>query len=395
MEPMEKEYTTEGGNECPILERWDEFDLKTDLLRGIYAYGFENPSNIQKRAIYPITKGRDVIAQAQSGSGKTGAFTIGALQNIDIGSATIQTLIIVPTHELAKQISLVITHLGGMLEGLRVKTLIGGTSIQEDAQDLRENTPHVVVGCTGRIYDMINRNYLNTANIKLFILDEADEMLSYGFKEQIYNIFQHFNEDVQVALFSATMPPEIMRITDKFMRNPVKIIMKTEELNLECIQQYYVALGNDNAKYDMIKRLFEHLTISQCIIYVNSVNRVVDLHRSMTAEGFSVCCIHSSMTKAEREQAFYDFRNGKNRVMISSNITARGIDIQQVSTVINFDIPKCVHTYLHRIGRSGRWGRKGLAINFVTRQDIYTLRTIEKHYGSNILELPTNYKFTI
>jgi translation initiation factor 4A len=156
---MENEVFVGGCSDSPIIEKWDEFDLKTDLLRGIYAYGFENPSNIQKRAIYPIIQGRDVIAQAQSGSGKTGAFTIGTLQSIDISSPTIQTLIIVPTHELAKQISMVITNVGMMMDGLRVKTLIGGTSIQEDAQDLKENTPHIVVGCTGRIYDMMNRNY--------------------------------------------------------------------------------------------------------------------------------------------------------------------------------------------------------------------------------------------
>ena len=174
------------------------------------------------------------------------------------------------------------------------------------------------------------------------------------------------------------------------MKTPIKIIMKTEELNLECIQQYYIAIQNDKEKYNMLKQLFEYLSVSQCIIYVNSVKRVVDLYNAMIEEGFSVCCIHSSMTKAERDQSFVQFKSGVYRILISSNITARGIDIQQVSIVINFDIPNCVHTYLHRIGRSGRWGRKGTAINFVTRRDIHYMKNIEQHYKSNIVEFPLN-----
>jgi len=190
------------------------------------------------------------------------------------------------------------------------------------------------------------------------------------------------------------MPTEILQLTDKFMRNPVKIIMKNEDLNLECIQQYYIAVQNDTAKYEMLKTLFEYFNVSQCIIYANSVQRVIDVHNAMLSEGFSVCCIHSNMNKQEREQVFSSFKNGSSRVLISSNITSRGIDVQQVSTVINFDIPQCVHNYLHRIGRSGRWGRKGLAINFVTRRDICYMRNIENHYKSTIQELPNNYKFT-
>ena len=172
------------------------------------------------------------------------------------------------------------------------------------------------------------------------------------------------------------------------MVNPVKLIMENKELNLECIQQFFVALASDHDKYDTLKRIFEQISIAQCIIYVNSVKRVVDLYNAMTQEGYSVCCIHSSMSKLERDAAFTNFKQGQYKVLISSNITARGIDIQQVSIVINFDVPKCVHTYLHRIGRSGRWGRKGIAINFVTKYDIIHMKNIEKHYQSNIHELP-------
>jgi superfamily II DNA/RNA helicase len=170
------------------------------------------------------------------------------------------------------------------------------------------------------------------------------------------------------------------------MRNPVKITMKAEQLNLEGIQQYYIALDDDKAKFEMLKMLFAKLSISQCIIYVNSVKRVADLYVSMQKEGYSVGCIHSSMTKMDRDAAFNAFSRGEYRVLISSNVTARGIDIQQVSVVINFDIPNCVHSYLHRIGRSGRWGRKGQAINFITQRDVSMLRTIEQHYKSTITE---------
>jgi translation initiation factor 4A len=388
-----KQFENKNENivEQPIIQSWDDFQFKTELLRGIYSYGFENPSEIQKKAILPIISGKDTIAQAQSGSGKTGTFSISTLQLIDTSTPILQALIIVPTHELVKQITSVITNLGSCMEGLVVKTLIGGTSIQQDNQDIINNPPQIIVGCAGRIYDMVRRKNINISTVKLFVLDEADEMLSHGFKEQIYNIFQYFNEDIQVALFSATMPDEIIALAHKFMRDPLKITMKKEELNLECIQQYFIAVQNDYFKYDTLKRLFEMVSVNQCIIYCNSVKRVIDLHQAMTDEGFSVCAIHSSMDKSERDSTFRNFRNGGFRVLISSNITARGIDVQQVATVINFDITSDVHTYLHRIGRSGRWGRKGLAINFITKRDINSIRSIENYYKISINELPADF----
>lgn len=379
------------NNDIKTINTWDDFDLKDDLLRGIYAYGFENPSEIQKKAILPIISGRDTIAQAQSGTGKTGAFSISTLQNIDITKKELQGLIIAPTHELAKQISTVIGSIGNSMQGLNIKTMIGGTSVQQDVADIHENPPHVIVGCAGRIYDMIRRKNINANTVKLFVLDEADEMLSGAFKDQIYNIFQYFNSNIQVAIFSATMPDEILTLSNKFMREPVKITMKKEELNLEGIQQYFVAIQNDFYKFEMLKQIFTMISVNQCIIYCNSVKRVIDLHRAMSDEGFSVCAIHSSMDKVERDNTFRNFRNGGYRVLISSNITARGIDVQQVATVINFDITNCVHTYLHRIGRSGRWGRKGLAINFVTKRDIGYMHNIEEHYKISINELPKDF----
>jgi len=381
-----------NDEEIQIVEKWDQFNLKEDLLRGIYAYGFECPSEIQKKAILPVIDGRDIIAQAQSGSGKTGTFSIATLQSIDVSKNTIQAAIIVPTHELAKQVYSVITALGSFMEGLRVKTIIGGTSIQQDAAELRNSPPHLIIGCTGRIYDMVVRKHLVLSSLKLLVLDEADEMLSKGFKDQIYNIFQHLPTVIQVAIFSATLPDEILELTRKFMVKPVRIIVKREELSLACIKQYFIALNDDRSKYDTLKSLFSMISVSQCIIYCNSVRRVVDLYQAMTDEGFSVCCIHSSMERVERDASFRSFRDGGFRVLISSDVTARGIDIQQVQTVINFDVCKDINTYLHRIGRSGRYGRTGCAINFITRKDIFYMKKIEEHYKIVIDELPGDFK---
>ena len=373
------------------ISSWDELDIKSELLRGIYAQGFETPSQIQKVGIAPIISGNDVIAQAPSGTGKTATFSVGALEGIDLSKNTTQVLILAPTHELVKQISSVITNMGEFMNGLRVKTLVGGTSVMEDATDLRMNTPHIIVGSVGRVNDMIRRKHIQTQDINLFVLDEADEMLTGDFLENIYSMFQTFNSKIKIAVFSATIPPEILAITNKIMKNPTRITMEAEKLNLDGITQHYISLESDKGKFETLKDLFGSLSTNQTIVYVNSVTRVEDLYDAMKKEGCAVCCIHSSMTTDQRHTALTEFRNGTYRVLISSNVTARGIDVQQVSVVINFDIPKCVHNYLHRIGRSGRWGRKGLAINFVTREDISSMRHIEEHYKSSITELPADF----
>ena len=382
----------EKESEIRIYNTWDELDLNPDLLRSIYGHGFEKPSPIQSKGIAPIKEGRDIIAQAQSGTGKTGCFTVGALSRVNVQENSSQVLIMAPTHELAQQIASVIHGLSNMITGIRIKTVIGGSSIDEDANEIRENPPHIIVGCPGRVFDMIRRRHINANKFKLVILDEADEMLSSGFKDQVYNIFQHLNKNVQIALFSATLPNNIYQITNKFMRNPVKICVKSESLTLEGIKQYYVAVEDDRQKYLTLKDLYQHITLAQCIIYSNSVKRVMDLYEAMKEYGFPVCCIHSNMDKFERERSFKEFRNGTARVLISSNVTSRGIDIQQVSVVINFDLPRDVHSYLHRIGRSGRWGRKGTGITFITRRDIIKMKEIESYYNTQIEELPGNFQ---
>jgi superfamily II DNA/RNA helicase len=371
------------------VNRWNELNLKENLLRGIYSYGFENPSPIQKKGILPILTGKDVIAQAQSGTGKTGAFTVSMLQVIDENVNEIQGLILAPTRELAGQIHTVITQLGTFMDNLKCALFIGGRATDQDQKDL-ELKQHIVIGTPGRVHDLIRRRKLNTKTIKLLVLDEADEMLSSGFKEQIYNIFQFLGNNVQIALFSATLPDEIQSITEKFMREPVKILVKNESVTLEGIKQYYVALESDSQKYETLKDLFEAISVSQCIIYCNSIKRVNDLCEALMNDNFPVCCIHSGMEKEDRTKAYKEFTTGSSRVLISSNLTARGIDVQQVSTVINFDLPNDIHTYIHRIGRSGRWGRKGMGINFITRRDVRKMKEIEQYYDTQIDELPAS-----
>ena len=368
------------------IKKWDDLNLNTNLLRGIYANGFENPSEIQQRAILPIIEGKDVIAQAQSGTGKTGAFSISTLQCVDVCVQETQAIIIAPTRELVTQIQSVISVLGTFMDELNTKLLIGGTSVAEDIEYFSKTTPHIVIGTPGRIFDMIRRRKLQAHTIKLFVLDEADEMLTSEFKTQIYNIFQYFGEKIQVAIFSATMPVEVLDLTNKFMNNPLKLTMKAEDLSLDGIEQFYIATINNEDKYQWLQNLFNKMSLNSTIIFVNDIQTVINLYTQMKKDGFPVCHIHSNLTKNERFDTLNDFKTNKYNILISSNLTARGIDIQQVNLVINLDIPGDVHTYLHRIGRSGRWGRKGTAINFVCEKDVRKMKYIEKHYSIDMIE---------
>ena len=383
---------SENDDVNSTINSWEDLSINPLLLRGIYAYGFESPSPIQKKSILPILKGKDVIAQAQSGTGKTACFAISSIELVDATHQTTQAIIMSPTRELSSQIKNVVDALAINITNFKSQLLVGGTHTENDISILKQDLPHIIIGCPGRIYDILRRKHINLELVKLLILDEADEMLSSGFKDQVYNIFDLLPKNIQKALFSASMPPTITELTSKFVTNPVKIIVKSEQLTLEGIKQYYVNLDNDAMKYETLKDLFSTFSVAQCIIYCNSVSRVSDLYEAMNNDGYPVCLIHSNLDKSTRQTNYDDFRRGKFRVLISSNVTARGIDIQQVSTVINFDIPKCVHSYLHRIGRSGRWGRKGIAINFITRRDYKQLKDIEQFYQTNINELPDDYK---
>jgi len=369
-----------------VVESFDLMKLKEDLLRGIYAYGFEKPSAIQQRGILPVIQRRDTIAQAQSGTGKTATFSIAALQRLDPNISQCQVLVLAPTRELAQQIHKVMKSLGTYLD-VTTRACVGGTAVREDIQQLA-NGVQIVVGTPGRVNDMINRGALRLKDLKLFCLDEADEMLSRGFKEQIYDCFQYLPSEVQVALFSATMPNEILQLTERFMRNPVRILVKKEELTLDGIKQYYVAVEKEDYKLATLYDLYESLTITQAIIYCNTRRKVMWLTDKMKQHDFTVSAMHGDMFQKERELIMKEFRSGSTRVLITTDLLARGIDVYTVSLVINYDLPMNRENYIHRIGRSGRYGRKGVAINFVADEDESKLRDIETFYNTKIDELP-------
>jgi translation initiation factor 4A len=369
-----------------VVETFDDMNLKEALLRGIYAYGFEAPSAIQKRGIKPVITGRDTIAQAQSGTGKTATFVISALQLINEDIRECQVLVLAPTRELAQQIHKVSICLGDYMTNVTSHACVGGTAVRDDIRVLQTGV-QLVVGTPGRVNDMINRKSLKLDNLKLFCLDEADEMLSRGFKDQIYDVFQYLPSSVQVCLFSATMPNEILTITSSFMRDPVKILVKKEQLTLDGIKQFYVQC-EEEYKLDTLCDLYEHLTITQAIIYCNKRHQVDWLTDMMGQRQFTVSAMHGQMEQSERELIMKEFRSGSSRVLIATDLLARGIDVQQVSLVINYDIPTNRENYIHRIGRSGRFGRKGVAINFVSKDDVRALREIEKFYNTKVEEMP-------
>jgi len=378
--------TVTGAEEYPVFESFDDYDLDENLLRGIYSYGFEKPSAIQQRGIKPILDGRDTIGQAQSGTGKTATFVIGTLQRIDFGVRGCQALILAPTRELANQIQKVALALGDY-QKVRCHACIGGTSVREDIDKLRDGQ-HLVVGTPGRVFDMITKRHLRVDDLLTFVLDEADEMLSRGFKDQIYDIFKTMPPNIQVCLFSATMAPEILDLTTKFMRDAVRILVKKDELTLEGIRQFYVAIEKEEWKLDTLCDLYETLTITQAIIYCNTRRKVDFLADQLGKRDFTISTMHADLDQKERDLVMREFRSGSSRVLISTDLLARGIDVQQVSLVINYDLPQNMENYLHRIGRSGRFGRKGVAINFVTNSDVRAMKDIEKFYHTQIEEMP-------
>ncbi|KAF7488632.1 Eukaryotic initiation factor 4A-III [Sarcoptes scabiei] len=378
----------ETSEDVLVIPDFDAMYLNEDLLRGIYSYGFDKPSAIQQRAIRPIIRGRDVIAQAQSGTGKTATFSIGVLQSIDIQTRETQALILAPTRELALQIQKVILALGEFMN-VQCHACIGGRALGEDIRKL-DYGQHVVAGTPGRVFDMIKRRNLRTRSIKLLVLDEADEMLNKGFKEQIYDVYRYLPPFTQVVLLSATLPHEILEITSKFMTDPIRILVKRDELTLEGIKQFFVSVEHEEWKFDTLCDLYDTLTITQAVIFCNTKRKVDWLTEKMKEVNFTVSSMHGDMPQKERDQIMKEFRQGKSRVLITTDVWARGIDVQQVSLVINYDLPNNRELYIHRIGRSGRFGRKGVAINFVKTDDIRILRDMEQYYSTQIDEMPMN-----
>lgn len=371
------------------ISEFDNLNLKDKLLRGIYAYGFERPSVIQQRAIKPIIDRKDVIGQAQSGTGKTATFSIGLLQVINEELNEIQGIVLAPTRELANQIYKVISNISQFMD-IKIMTAIGGTSLSQNLELLR-NKPHIIIATPGRLIDIFTREIsIDLTKITQVIIDESDEMLSRGFKDQISQIFRKINNNANVGIFSATLPNEVLELTRYFMNNPIKILVKNDELTLEGIKQFYIGVEKEEWKFDTLCDLYEAISVAQSIIYCNSRKKVEWLTTNLQKKDFTVTCIHGEMEQEERSGIMQQFISGSVRILITTNLLARGIDVQQVSVVINYDLPHATENYIHRIGRSGRFGRKGLAINFATSRDTRQLRDIETFYSTQINELPAS-----
>lgn len=371
------------------VKSFDAMGLKDDLLRSIYSFGFEKPSAIQQRAIVPLMKGKNLIAQAQSGTGKTAAFTIGILHQIDESNPHTQALFVAPTRELAIQTCGVVSSLSQFLN-ITCYACIGGTSVRETISKLKEGV-QIVVGTPGRIHDMYERGALDLGSVKHLILDEADEMLSRGFKDQIYLIIKGLPSEVQIGLFSATMPPEALEISNKFMEDPVRILVKKEELTLEGIKQYYVELEKDEYKYSVLSDLFNVISVNQCVIFCNAKARAEWLEKKLTQDNFSCSLTHGDLSLEDRNRVLDEFRKGTTRVLITTDMLARGIDVQQVQLVMNYDLPLSDENYIHRIGRSARFGRKGVAINLITPNDRDMIDRLQKTYETKITPLPSTF----
>ncbi|KAK0114470.1 DExD/H-box ATP-dependent RNA helicase dhh1 [Cadophora gregata] len=365
---------------------FEDFNLNRPLLMGIFEAGFEKPSPIQEEAIPVALTGRDILARAKNGTGKTAAFVIPALQKVNPKNNKVQALILVPTRELAMQTSQVCKTLGKHL-GINVMVTTGGTLLRDDIVRLQDPV-HVIVGTPGRILDLAGKGVADLSECPTFIMDEADKLLSPEFTPVIEQLLQFHPKDRQVMLFSATFPITVKAFSDKNMDTPFEINLM-DELTLRGITQYY-AFVEESQKVHCLNTLFSKLQINQSIIFCNSTNRVELLAKKITELGYSCFYSHARMLQTNRNRVFHDFRNGVCRNLVCSDLLTRGIDIQAVNVVINFDFPKNAETYLHRIGRSGRFGHLGLAINLINWDDRFNLYNIERDLGTEIMPIPAN-----
>jgi len=361
MENDKKNFEDNNNNEKNFcFEKIGDFSdmgLKQELLQGIYKYGFEKPSEIQQRGIIPILHKKDLIAQAQSGTGKTATFVIGTLQNINIEIFNVQAMVVAPTRELAYQIKMVYESIGKFTK-IKIQEFVGGTSIKDDRQNYFKKKPHIIIGTPGRLYDVLSIEESLPLNLEYLIVDEADEMFSRGFKGQIYRIFKYLPKNCKIALFSATLPKEILEVIELFISDPVRILVKKEELTLEGIKQFYIPVEREEWKLEALYDIYRSIKAEQSIIYVSSRKKVEWLANKMKQNDFPVTYIHGEMEQSERTETMKNFRSGKSRFLITTDLLSRGIDIEKVNFVINYDLPQIKESYIHRIGRSGRFGKK-------------------------------------
>ena len=384
---------------------FDDFEaLSYELLRGIHTYGFKEPSRIQDLTIEKIHKGTDLVVQSQSGTGKTGAFCIGALTRVDPTLNKPQIVIIANTRELAMQIHSVITELSSYMK-LKICLCIGNSSgvrksddEEGDAKGSQYNdyklfnknvsVSQILVGTPGKLDDLLKRGIIKNKYIKLVILDEADALLKKDFLDQIKSIVTQFSSSTQLCFYSATYSEEIIDLAKVIMPTAEFILMKTENLSLDLIKQYKIMIGHEKYKFDTLLDIYSSILIGQCIIFVNTKYDADNLEKMLANEGHCVGKIHGSMDSKSRCSVLKEFRQGVIRILISTDVLARGIDIQQIGMVINYQLPFKNDEYLHRIGRSGRFGKDGVAINFISNNERQRLKEIEEHYSIEIMDMP-------
>ncbi|CAF2177820.1 unnamed protein product [Rotaria magnacalcarata] len=371
-----------------VVEHFNQMNLREPLLRGIHSYGLERPAGVQQRALKPCISGYDVIVQAQSGTGKTIAFIIAVLQQLNMDCKDCQALILVPMRELAKGIHTVVLALGEHMH-VTCHACIGGVNLREDMKRL-ETGAQVIVGTPGRTYDILKRSALRSENIKMFVLDAADEILSRGFNEQIYGVFRTLPENVQVIVVSATVPSDLLEVTAKLMNDPVTVLIKREERTLDGIRQFYVNAEREEWKLDTLYDLFDTLAITQTqtVIFCNTCQKIDWLAEKLRAHNLTVSSLHLDMDAKQRNDTMKEFRTGSSRILVRTDTFERDNDIPQVSLVINYELPTNRESYIYRIGRSGAFGRKGVAINFIINDEQQTLHNIEQYYHTQIEKLP-------
>lgn len=372
------DVTSTKGNE------FEEFCLKRELLMGIFEKGWEKPSPVQEESMVMSLAGKDILARAKNGTGKTGAYLIPILEQMDANQDVIQGLILVPTRELALQTSQIAIELAKHLN-IKVMVTTGGTNLKDDIMRMYEKV-HLIVATPGRIIDLMEKQVANMEKCKVLCLDEADKLLSQDFRGMLDKLLSFLPPNRQILLYSATFPLSVETFMTKYMKDTHTINLM-EELTLKGVTQFY-AYVKEKQKVHCLNTLFAKLQINQSIIFCNSTQRVELLAKKITDLGFSCYYIHSRMAQAHRNRVFHDFRAGLCRNLVCTDLFTRGIDIQAVNVVINFDFPKMSETYLHRIGRSGRFGHLGVAINLLTYEDRYSLNKIEAELDTEISPIP-------
>eukprot|EP01103_Thecamoeba_quadrilineata_P019279 TRINITY_DN7733_c0_g1_i1.p1 TRINITY_DN7733_c0_g1~~TRINITY_DN7733_c0_g1_i1.p1 ORF type:complete len:763 (+),score=140.45 TRINITY_DN7733_c0_g1_i1:146-2290(+) len=363
---------------------FDDMNLKNELLRGISAYGFKRPSLIQQRAIVPLARGHNVIAESQSGTCKTTAFVIGVLQRIDVHSRQCQALILCPTLEAANSTKNVFGQIGKYLN-IRCHACVGANYVAEDRREI-QNGVHIVVGTPIRVLDLINRRILDLSKIKVTILDEVDELLSKNWKADIHQIFTSVPKHAQVGMFSATMPSGALEIAHEFVSNPVRILMK-DELNLEGIEQFYINANSEEDRFEILCKFYQNNRVTRSIIFCNSPKKVEELAYKMKQRNFTVSTISEKMQN-DRDSVLAEFRLGSASVLITTDLLARGFYVHQLSALINYEMPKNLEKYGDRIDRCGRFGCQGPAINFIiTNEDRRIIKELEQNFYTQMKEM--------